>query len=348
MAIKTVTVVGEGKMGTNLFSYLSDFPFHMRWICRRDADLQKLQKTWQKKNARARDLGIMGDEEFLRKSGAIISGDIKDSADSDLVIETIPENLQLKKSLFKAFDDVMSPACILASNSSSILPSLLVASEKRKRTTIGLHFFYPVALKNLVELVVPPDTSAETLASVKEFLDTSRRFYLFQSESDAFLVNRIFLEFQVEAWRVVHEGLMSARQVDELIRERFFPIGAFECFDSVGIDIMLPSIENYIRHYVDKARYAGLTDELRRMTSEGKLGVKSGIGFFSYEGEYIHPGTEPADSSSEEIAKLVTGRLLEALKTAVRELSAPANLPSASLAFALREYFGVSDSSVFL
>jgi 3-hydroxybutyryl-CoA dehydrogenase len=348
MGIRTVTVVGEGKMGTNLFSYLSDFPFYMRWICSRDADLQKLRNSWQKKNARARGLGIMGDEEFFRKSGAIISAEINDAADSDLVIETIPENLQLKKSLFKTFDEVLSPSCILASNSSSILPSYLVISERRKRTTIGLHFFYPAALKNLVELVVTPDTSAETLASVKQFLETSGRFYLFQPESDAFLINRIFLEFQVEAWRIVHEGLMTALQVDELIRERFFPIGAFECFDSVGIDIMLPSIENYIRPYASKERYAGLTGELRRMTSEGKLGVKSGIGFFSYDEQHIHPGPEPPDASSGEVPEMVTSRLLTALKAAVRELSAPANLPAGSLAFALREYFGVGDPSIFL
>jgi 3-hydroxybutyryl-CoA dehydrogenase len=337
--MKIIGIIGEGKMGTNLFHYISDFPFEMRWIVSPAADIEKISKTWSKKVVRGLNAGIIDPEGAARRNRAIITQDLHAVGDCDLIIETIPERMDLKLDLFKKMDPIAPPDCIFASNSSSILPSELSPSEGRNPKMIGLHFFYPASLKNIAELIVHPLTDRLTVESSISFLNTIQRKFLTQSEPDAFILNRIFLEVQAEAWHIVREGMMSPAQLDQLVRTRLFPLGPFECMDVVGMDVMLPAINNYIRCYPNPEHYESLIDELERLVSEGRLGIKSGKGFFDHSESSSEQKTQ-VSPLQEDMAISAMTRLKETLDEAINRLGTGVSYPRADLLAGLKEYFG--------
>lgn len=326
-------------MGTNLFHYISDFPYEMRWITSPQADVEKISRTWSKKIARGLNAGIIDPPGADRRNRGVITTDPGALADCDLIIEALPEREKIKLEMFRKIDRIAPGRCIFASNSSSILPSALSPSESRKPNVIGMHFFYPVSLKNVVELVVHKGSDPLVVERSIRFLNTIRRKFLYQGEENAFLLNRIYLEVQAEAWHIVHEGLMSPVQVDDLVRTRLFPLGPFECMDVVGIDVMLPSIRNYTRRYPDTARYRGLLDELEKMAEEGRLGVKSGQGFFDHTQDAAEKAGEAPLLPEEDASKAVV-RLRAALDKAVENLGAGSSCSGEDILEGLNEYFG--------
>jgi len=176
-------------MGTNLFYYLLDFGFKLIWICHPSANIDKIRNTFEKKIKRSFDNGLMDEQHvtFLLNS-IVISSDPTVLSPCDLIIEAISEDLELKKELFRAIDPVVSRNCILASNSSSIRPSELIPSESRKDKFIGIHFFYPIALKNIVEFITTADTSRKTKDFVKNFLYIIKRNWLLLNEKNSFIL----------------------------------------------------------------------------------------------------------------------------------------------------------------
>lgn len=337
--MKIIGIIGEGKMGTNLFHYISDFPFEMRWIVSPAADVEKISKTWSKKIARGVNTAIIDEAGAVRRNRAIITRDLQAACDCDLIIEALPENENIKLEVFRNMEPIAPPHCIFASNSSSILPSRLSPSESRTPNVIGIHFFYPVSLKNIVELIVHPKSDLLTIERSITFLNTIQRKYLYQAEQDAFLLNRIYLEVQLEAWLIIREKMMSPTQLDRLVRSRLFPLGPFECMDVVGMDVMLPSIRNYTRHYPDPARYESLLEELQRLVAVGRLGMKSGKGFFDHT-ESGSDQDRQVPSPPEEIADAAVARLRTTLNTAIENLSAGVSCPKVDILEGLKEYFG--------
>lgn len=318
--IRTAGVAGEGRMGTSLFHYIAGFPFEMRWLVSGQADQEKPGKAWSKKIARGVSAGIISRDDAARMDRAVISRDLRILHDCDLVIEAVTEDKDIKRELFTRLDAVVSPDCILATNSSSILPSCLIPSDSRASCMVGLHFFYPVALKDIVELIIPETVSSEVRESLKVFLKTIDRNYLYQNEKNAFAVNRIFLEFQLEAWKIAEEGLLSPAAIDTLIRERFFPLGAFECFDNVGMDIIAPSIRNYLENDPDKSRFDTLLNRIDELNAAGKLGRKSGEGFFTYSQD--SPLPHPSLNDLQPQAAVAESSLRVALEQATEKFAA--------------------------
>jgi 3-hydroxybutyryl-CoA dehydrogenase len=325
-APQVIGIVGEGKMGTNLFNYLLGFDFSLRWLVSGQADCDKITAGIMRKLCRQNEV----ERDF------IVSKEPVSLAGCDLVIEAIPEDREAKKKLFTILDNVVAPGCIMASNSSSILPSGLVPSEVRKDKTVGLHFFYPVSLKNVVELVITSNTGSTAIESCEAFLKKIRRFYLVQDEDSAFVLNRIYLEFQLEAWKIVEGGIITIPAVDRLVHENISPAGIFDFFDAVGIDVILPSIRNYIRNYSEQGRYDSLIKKMESMIIKGELGAKSGKGFYSYP-----PGSEEtsSDPGVETDARIVA-RLKESLSGAIRDLHRSQRYPVDDLIIALKEYIG--------
>jgi 3-hydroxybutyryl-CoA dehydrogenase len=321
-----IGIVGEGKMGTNLFNYLLGFDFSLRWLVSGQADCEKITagiiRKLQRRDEAERDFTVSRDPASL--------------ADCDLVIEVIPEDREAKKKLFTILEHVVGPGCILASNSSSILPSELVPSEERKDKTAGLHFFYPISLKNVVELVITSETGSNTTETCEAFLKKIQRFYLVQDEESAFVLNRIYLEFQLEAWKIVEEGLLTVPSVDRLVRENISPAGIFDFFDSVGIDVILPAIRNYIRNYSGQSRFDSLIKKMELMISKGDLGTKSGKGFYSYPAGSAETSSDPGVGTDDPIVT----RLKESLAVAIRELNNSKRYSVDDLVFALKEYIG--------
>jgi len=270
--LKNIGIIGEGKMGTNLLYYLLDMDFSLTWICSPEADVEKLRRNLSKRLGRSLEAGIIDEDRFKSILRHIqISNALEDVASCELIIEAITENLKAKQELFRLLDMIAHPGCIFTSNSSSIKPSLLVPSENRKEKFAGLHFFYPIALKDIAEVILTQETSKETLEQITSFMGSIRRRFILLEEKDSFILNRIFLYFQNEAFLLVKEKKASLQQIDRIVRERFFPTGVFDFFDSVGLDIMLASVQNYSKDDPAEERFHPLIAQLQELVSKGRL-----------------------------------------------------------------------------
>ena len=281
--IKNIGIIGEGKMGSGLFLYLMTYDYKLTWLCSQENGKNEATKFFGKKMKILLNSGLATEDEFINKVElTTISDDPACLANCDLVIEAIPEDLEMKRQIFLTLDTLLKPSCILTSNSSSILPSQLIPSDNRKETLAGMHFFFPVNLKKTVELIRSPHTSDETLLSLNRFLKDIGKNALLENEEHAFTLNRILLDFQAGAYHILMEGKMTMKEIDDLVRNRFFSIGVFDFFDHVGIDVMRASIENYTRHTANREFYAPLLAKMEELVAANRLGFKSKQGFYTY------------------------------------------------------------------
>ena len=333
-----IGIAGDGKMGTNIFNYLFDFPFPLIWKCHPSSDTDRLRRNVEKKLRRAGESGIL-DEKVLaiRHASTLVTSRDEDLAGCSLLIESISEDRELKLNFFRTADRIIAQECIFTSNSSSILPSELCPSTGRLENFAGLHFFYPVALKNIVELTLPKGTSAGTRRTLRDFLGVIRRNFLLLTESNSFILNRIFLDFQNEAFRLVQDSNITFRRMDRIVTENFFQAGVFCFFDSVGLDTMLASVKNYTRDYPHKDYYAGLIRDLEQRVQRGDLGQKSGRGYYDYPGS----GEPPVPESDPGMTGEIVTHLRHTLISAIKRFGARSGIPLDELKDSLNEYFGV-------
>jgi 3-hydroxyacyl-CoA dehydrogenase len=292
--VKKIGVVGEGKMGTSIFFFLHDFDFHLTWLCSSDQEKGKAQKSYHKKAKIFLMSGVLSESDYTNKlEHTKITDSINELSDCDLIIEAVTENIEVKRQLFESLDHSVNPNCIFASNSSSIVPSRLVPSESRRDKVAGLHFFFPVNLKNTVELITFGSTALHTKDLLYRFLLQIHKKPFLQDESYAFVMNRLLLDFQAYAFEIVRKEGLSHRQVDEWVRQFMFPIGVFEFFDQVGIDVMLSSIKTYINGSINREFYQSMVEELEYLISMNRLGIKTRSGLFNYADTSIDEEDDP-------------------------------------------------------
>ena len=333
--ISSVCIIGEGKMGTNIFYYLVGFGFRLVWLVSRDADTEKLRQQFTRKINRSFEAGIIGKEAFDILEQTVISASPEAVADCDLIIETITENPELKLDLFLELDAIANQACIFSSNSSSVKPFLLSPGSERRKRFIGMHFFYPVALKNIVEVTFTTDTCLETRMVVESFLNNIRRRFITLDENNSFILNKIFLDVQNEAFLIVQKGHCSYIQIDQLVKTYLFPFGIFDFFDGVGLETMLCSIRNYIRDYPHKSCYSQLIETLSNLVSKGSLGMKTQKGFYNYPKEEL-AADEPINSAE------IVDHLRQTWISSAKSFFAQAHIPVDDANHAIKEYFDIS------
>jgi 3-hydroxybutyryl-CoA dehydrogenase len=338
--IKTIGIIGEGKMGTNLIYYLLDFGFSLVWVCSKDADTDKINRSFNKKIKRLLDSGIIDETACSNlQANTIITGDLQPLKYCDLIIEAIPEDIDLKQRLFMELERVAPGDCIFASNSSSINPSDISTFLSSKNRVVGLHFFYPVALKDIVEFIISVGTSNEVIERVKQFLTLIKRNHLVLNEKDSFILNKIYLDFQNEAFLIVSEEDLTISQMDALIKKYLFPAGVFDFCDSVGNDIMLTSVRNYTRDYPNKDHYMKFTLELERLVHDNRSGVKSGAGFYSYPFEF-DDDDYLLNNMKQELIERIIQRILFTMRSSINKFSAQSGISSIILNNAMKEYLG--------
>lgn len=333
-AIHRIGIIGEGKMGSSICQYLLDFPYMLTWLCSPGADVTAIKRQLNRRADRSRKLGILDEPSYRRIIETNVTIDPAAVADCDLIIEATPENQALKQQLFKTLHHVVKPGSILTTNSSSFIPSVLSPNPERLKTMAGLHFFYPVALKNIVEVTLTDQTVEETQSVIEHFLDRIGRSYLLLGEQNSFILNRIYLDVQVEALRIVTDGHCTHLQMDKLVTKNLFPFGIFDFCDSVGLETMLISIQNYINSYSDKAYYQPFINELSNLVNAGKKGLSGSEGFHVYPVDW---DSVTLPDTGEEI----TGYLRQIWLSSVRRFTVQSRLPIEAMNYAVREYFGM-------
>jgi 3-hydroxybutyryl-CoA dehydrogenase len=341
--IKNIGVIGEGKMGSSIFLYLNGFNFHLSWLCSSVCETEKAGKTFIKKTKLLFQSGLLTEAEYISKSeNTRITAMVEDLEDCDLVIEAITEEMEIKRSLFESLDKVVNTECIFATNSSSFIPSQLISSGDRTNKIAGLHFFFPVPFKNTVELITGTNTSLQTKESLNQFLLQIEKRPFPQNESHAFILNRLLLDFQAGAYNVFLEGKLSIEEIDELVRQRFFPIGVFEFFDHVGIDIMFSSIKSYTQNTDNREFYSPLLEKLEELERLNQLGIKTKHGFYDYSNPLESSSIQNfSEISSHGYSNLILERLWGYYIRSVNKVIDNGICSREDLAFYVKDYMGM-------
>lgn len=207
--------------------------------------------------------------------------DFVEIGESDLVIEAAPENLELKQSLLRQTEELVMSHCIFATNTSSLSISEIAKVSNRPTSVVGMHFFNPVHIMRLVEIVVSNETSDETTATVREVAQRMKKEPIVVRDVPGFASSRLGVTLGLEAMRMVEQGVASARDIDTAMELGYnHPVGPLKLTDIVGLDVRL-SIAEYLHETLESETFRP-PDILRRMVSEGKLGKKSGEGFYKW------------------------------------------------------------------
>jgi 3-hydroxybutyryl-CoA dehydrogenase len=199
----------------------------------------------------------------------------------DLVIEAAPESLEVKRTLLRETEALVSPGCIFATNTSSLSIAEVAAASARPETVIGMHFFNPVHLMRLVEIVVGENTSSEVIATVREVATRMKKEPIIVRDVPGFASSRLGVTLGLEAMRMVEQGVASPRDIDTAMELGYnHPMGPLRLTDLVGLDVRL-HIAEYLHGKLGSDVFQP-PDILRRMVREGKLGKKSGEGFYKW------------------------------------------------------------------
>jgi 3-hydroxybutyryl-CoA dehydrogenase len=281
MEIKTVGVVGGGIMGAGIVQVCAQSGYQVVVSEINDELLQKgidtvdffLGKAVQKEKITTKDK----DEIMGRIQGTT---DPKDFKDCDLIVEAIIENLDLKKEVFKQLDEISPTHALLTSNTSSMTIVEMAAATKRMDKVAGLHFFNPVPVMRLVEIVRTITTSDETVETLKTFSESLGKTVVMAKDTPGFIVNRLLIPYLLNAIRCYESGLATIEDMDTAIKLGLnHPMGPFELLDILGNDTTLAIAENMFNEFKDDMYAAPVL--LKRMVTAGILGRKSGKGFYS-------------------------------------------------------------------
>lgn len=226
--------------------------------------------------------------EQLKDALSRISGHthLADLADCDLIIEAIPEDLELKKQVFHQLDTLCKPAAILASNTSSLSITAIAGATQHPERVAGLHFFNPVPLMKLVEVIQGQRTSTDTIAKLTQFAQSLGKSPVLAKDTPGFIVNRVARPFYGEAFKILGDlggEKASIEVIDQVMRQAGgFKMGPFELMDLIGIDVNFAVTQSVYNAYFQKARYRPHPIQ-RKMVEAGLLGKKTGEGFYKYE-----------------------------------------------------------------
>lgn len=282
MAIKTIGVIGAGTMGSGIAQAFSAKGFSVILQDVSNAALEKGVATISNSLDRLIKKGVATADEKVQTLKHISSTtNVADLAKVDLVIEAATENESVKIKILQGVEAVLRPETIIATNTSSLSITKLAAATKRPDKMVGMHFFNPVPMMALVEIIRGLQTSEATIDAVTELAKALGKTPIGVKNSAGFVVNRILCPMINEAIFVYSEGLASAAEIDEGMKLGCnHPIGPLALADLIGLDVLLAVMDVLYRAFEDpKYRAAPL---LKEMVDAGYLGRKSGRGFYTY------------------------------------------------------------------
>lgn len=289
-SIKHVTIVGSGLMGSGIAQVAAQAGQNVNLVDVNSEALVKAQKSIETNLGRvAKKLYKDKPEDGIKFVKDAISR-IKTSTDiveasksTDLVVEAIVENMDVKHKLFASINDVAPKHTIFATNTSSLSVNEIGTAVNRKDRFGGLHFFNPVPVMKLLEVVKGAETSEETYNAMMQWGKSLGKVCVTCKDTPGFIVNRLLVPYVAEAARLLERGDASARDIDLAMKlGAGYPMGPLELADYVGLDTNKFILDGWHKKYPDNPLFKPI-DLLNKLVSEGKLGVKAGEGFYKYE-----------------------------------------------------------------
>ena len=282
MEIQHIGVIGAGQMGNGIAQVAACAGFKVSMIDIKqeylDMAMANIQKSLEKLVSKDR---LSQTESSIALSRINYSTSMIEVSDADLVIEAVPEILELKNSIFSKLDDICKPSTILASNTSSISIDKIANSTKRPELVIGMHFMNPVPLMRLVEILNGSKTSPEVNNLVVSAATKMGKVALSCNDSPGFVSNRILCPMLNEAILALEEGVAEPEAIDGIMKLGMnHPIGPLALADLIGLDTLL-HILGVLHDGFDNDKYKP-AELLVEMVSNGHLGRKSGKGFYDY------------------------------------------------------------------
>lgn len=282
MVISRVGVLGSGIMGSGLAEVAARAGFQVVVRSRSQASADAMVTAIDKGLVRAIERGRATDDDRTAILGRITATDqLSDLADCDLVIESVIEDLAVKRELFSVLDHIVKPGAILATNTSTLPVVELAMATSRPELVCGVHFFNPAPAMSLVEVIRPLTASDETIAAAKEFATACGKDAVEVGDRAGFIVNALLFPYLNNAVRMYEQGTASIEAIDTAMKGGCnFPMGPFALLDLVGLDTAVAILDALYDEFRDP-NYAAVPT-LRRMVSAGHLGRKTKRGFLTY------------------------------------------------------------------
>ncbi|NRD19415.1 3-hydroxybutyryl-CoA dehydrogenase [Winogradskyella eckloniae] len=279
-----IGIIGSGTMGSGIAQVAATAGCTVKLYDTNQAALDKAKASLEKILNRLIEKGRIDTEEKNRIQGNIQYIDsLKDLGDSNLTIEAIIENLEIKQKVFSELETYVSENCIIASNTSSLSIASIAASLQKPERCVGIHFFNPAPLMKLVEIIPAIQTSKEVLEKSIQTISDWKKIVAVAKDTPGFIVNRVARPFYGEALRIYEEGLADFTTIDNSLKSiGKFRMGPFELMDFIGNDVNYTVTETVFTAFYFDPRYKPAFTQ-KRFAEAGYLGRKSGKGYYDYD-----------------------------------------------------------------
>jgi 3-hydroxybutyryl-CoA dehydrogenase len=284
VAVDQITVLGAGTMGHGIAHVAAQAGYRTILFDIDDSAVERGMSKIRANLDKGVEKGKVAPEERDRTLANLsVSTDLEPAtAAADIVIEAVPERADIKQELFRTIDRVTADTCIYASNTSSLSIDGLASACKRPERFIGMHFFNPVHIMALLEIVVGPKTSPETLATAQAVGAAMGKTNIVVNDVPGFATSRLGIVLGLEAMRMVEQGVASPEDIDTAMELGYrHPMGPLRLTDLVGLDVRL-GIAEYLHRELGSEAFKP-PQILRDMVAEGRLGQKSGRGFYDWQ-----------------------------------------------------------------
>ena len=307
-----VGIIGSGTMGSGIAQVAATAGCQVNLFDANRAVLEKSKISLEKILIRLIEKGRIDTSEKNRiQSNISYVNSLKELSNSDLIIEAIIENLEIKKKVFSELETLVNDDCIIASNTSSLSIASIAASLKNPKRCVGIHFFNPAPLMRLVEVIPAIQTSYETLEKSIDTISSWGKTVAIAKDTPGFIVNRVARPFYSEALRIYEEGVASFQAIDSSLKNLGgFRMGPFELMDFIGNDVNFTVTETVFKSFFFDPRYKPSFTQ-KRFAEAGYLGRKSGIGFYEYdENNQIVPLNKNETNIDSALSQLIFDRVL--------------------------------------